>query len=260
LKQLTTSLWEIGAGTPERDGLPIALMFPFAGGSAYSMAEWRAEFAPAWRTVVVQYPGTGRRYSAPPARSLRELGEAAADELLSLGTTPPLLIGHSMGALVAHCTAVELERRGTAPSLLLASAASAPHRGTPEHEPIPLYDLPDDEFVDALHARGGIPEEAVADRTLLELFLPGIRADLKLVREHLAHGFDTVVSCPVLALGGSGDDVVPTAELAHWSSLTTGRFARSVRAGDHFFFRGGLDGLAQEVGELIGAARTVARP
>ncbi|QEV16644.1 thioesterase II family protein [Streptomyces alboniger] len=247
---LTKSLLEVGAA-PEREGLPVALIFPFAGGGGHSMNEWVVEFAPAWRTVVVQYPGRGRRQAEPFARSLRELAYAAVRDLLSLGMSAPLLIGHSMGALIAHCTATELQRHGASPQLLLASAGHPPHRGVPLSD-VPLsVDLTDAELIKTLDARGGIHPQVRQERALLDLFLPQLRADLGLVREHLRRGNSAAVSCPLLAMGASGDEVSPPAELPHWSALTTGEFAQRTWKGGHFYFQHGLDGLAEEVRNML---------
>jgi surfactin synthase thioesterase subunit len=61
-----------------------------------------------------------------------------------------------------------------------------------------------------------------------------LRSDLELV-ESYTNPAGPILSCPVIAMGGSHDpDTVPE-ELAGWRTVTAGPFRSMLFPGDHFF-------------------------
>jgi surfactin synthase thioesterase subunit len=94
--------------------------------------------------------------------------------------SPYAVFGHSMGAILGF----ELARRIEAlklphPCMLLVSGRAAPHL-PPVNEPI--HRLADAEFMAQIRSRyHGIPDEPLEQAEALRLFLPAIRADMRLV-------------------------------------------------------------------------------
>lgn len=235
--------WHEPAGPVPGDDRPCALLLPFAGGQAHSMREWARELGPGWRILVAEYPGRGRRAQDPPPATLGELAADLVDDYLALAPrTPPLLLGHSFGALVAHAAAARLESRGTTPGLLVLAAQAAPHTGTAEAAAAALLRLDDQELIRALGLADTLPADLLTPQ-LAALFLPPIRADLALARAHARTRPHPRVDCPVLAVGGRQDPLVPPDLVAAWSALAAGDFELRQVEGGHFFQRGGALGL-----------------
>lgn len=227
---------------PDAPEGPYALLFPFAGGNIHSMREWSAELGPGWRPLVAQYPERGRRLRTPMPATLCELSRQLVAAFLEFAPGErPLLLGHSLGAHLAHCAAVLLQEHGIMPRLLVV-AASRTADGTTRLGEVPLHDRSDAELIEALGLFSTVPE-ALADPRFAELFLPMVRADLRLGHDHLSAGFDRTVRCPVLAVGGTEDPVAAPGEVARWSRAAEGDFALELVRGGHFFQQVGDIGL-----------------
>ncbi|WP_055524416.1 alpha/beta fold hydrolase [Streptomyces graminilatus] len=248
MRPLSPSFWELtGAPGPE---LPVALVFPFAGGSAHSVREW-GERLPGFRTIAVQYPGHGGRTGEPFAESVEELAATLVKEYLAEFTEPPrLLLGHSMGSLVALEAALVLEQHGTPADVLVVSAAGPPGTRAGGDGPLsenshgsPLHLLDDEVLAASLVAAGGLPAETLNEPELLALALPVVRHDFRLGWDYASPSAGRTVSCPLVAVGGAADAAVPAEVLRAWAPLTTGTFTTRTWPGGHFYYREELPGL-----------------
>jgi surfactin synthase thioesterase subunit len=116
---------------------------------------------------------------------------------------------------------------------LFVSGRQAPFIG---HIRPPISHLDDDAFIDTVDQRyGGIPPEVLADRDLLMLLLPALRADLVALE-----GFEPLVGAPVetpiVAMRGDSDPLVTEDQLLPWAKATNGPFRVRQFPGGHFYF------------------------
>jgi len=182
-------------------------------------------------------------------RCLADLVPALAEGLAPLLDRPFALFGHSMGAVVAFEVARELRRRGAPePVLLAVSGRQAPRRLDPEP---PFCHLPDAEFLEELQRRyDGIPPEVLAEKELLQLLLPALRADVEAL-EGYVYAADAPLACRISCFGGEGDRHVTAVDLEAWRDETSGRVTVRTFRGGHFFVdsaRGEvLSALAQDL-------------
>ena len=190
--------------------------------------------SPGLEVKAVQLPGRGWRLREAPVRDLGPLAEQVAEAIVPFADRPFLLFGHSMGAWLGLLVARGLERRGVEPVALLASGRQAPALGCTEPE---LAGLSDDAFVDEVQRRyGGIPQLIREDHDLLALLLPALRADIEAL-ERYRHTPQPKLRCPIIALGGTDDPVVPVESLAGWAEETCGSFEIATFPGRHFYFQ-----------------------
>jgi medium-chain acyl-[acyl-carrier-protein] hydrolase len=96
--------------------------------------------------------------------------------------------------------------------------------------------LGDEELVAALAGLGGTPPEILADRELLSLLLPTVRADLCMCERYVCRPRDRLTG-PVHAFLGRDDPLVVSDEAARWREYTSGEFCVREFAGGHFYFR-----------------------
>ena len=224
--------WILGA-RPQQLARRRLFCVPYAGGAASAYRGW-SEMLPADVEVCpVQLPGRGSRFREAPFRKVSDLVPALAEGLLPLLDVPFALFGHSMGALVAFELARELRRRGAAAPVLLAlSGHQAPTR--PESEP-PFSHLPDAQFLEEVRRRyDGIPPEVLAEKELLQILLPVLRADIQ-VLETYTYAKEPPLDCPISCLGGEDDPHVSRADLEAWGAETCGPLRVHTFAGGHFF-------------------------
>ncbi len=164
-------------------------------------------------------------------------------ELADYMDKPFAFFGHSLGALIAFELTRRLRGRGSAvPELLFVSACDAPHL-LPK---LPLvHHLPDNEFLEAIKAFGGMPEAVLADQELLAMMLPILRADIKML-ETYKFKEEEPLAMPLYAAGGSTDEVVGREKLLAWERYTADHWEVQFFNGGHFFNR------KEDVGPFFG--------
>jgi surfactin synthase thioesterase subunit len=217
-------------------GRPGALVhifcLPHAGGGTASFQEWEAYVSPQIALLPVRPPGREVRFTEPPfahiAPLVGELQEAIAGALVG----PYVLLGHSLGALVAFELARALRRRGApAPLGLIVSGHPAPQL---ERVRPAAHALPDIALKQLLGELGGVSEEVLANDELLDLLLPLLRADLA-VEESYEYEPQAPLRTPIAAFAGEDDRVVRPADVARWREQTCCSFQMHLLPGGHFF-------------------------
>jgi medium-chain acyl-[acyl-carrier-protein] hydrolase len=225
--------------------------FPYAGVGASVYRPWFNLLPPEIELCAVQPPGREARFREPPFQEVGPLVDDLSESIEPFLDRDFAFFGHSMGA----CVAYELTRRlrqqeRPAPRWLFASGRRAPGLPNPE---TPLHTLSDPDFIIEIRRRyNGIPDEVMQYPELMELLLPGLRADIAAIERHSFEP-DEPLECPILALGGTQDPCVAVRELDAWRDRTTGPFALRLFPGDHFYLQSARDSLLDT---LVGALRS----
>jgi medium-chain acyl-[acyl-carrier-protein] hydrolase len=210
---------------------------PYAGGGSAVYYRWRATMPGGVDLVPICLPGREGRVGEPIGPDLKTVAIQVADEITPQLDRPFVLLGHSMGAWLAFELARELRcRAARLPGLLVVAASEPPDAPRPAE---PLHVLPDEEFLRRLQQRfDGIPPAVRDNPELLQLLLPMLRADVRLVETYQCEP-QPPLDVEILALGGTDDPSVSAAGLAGWRAHTTQKFSARLLPGDHFFlFRG----------------------
>ena len=225
------------------------ICFPHAGGGAAVFQPWAAPLGPELEVWAVRAPGRESRFHEAPLNTFDELQAAAVAGLQPVLDVPFAFFGHSLGGLLAFEVARARQRLGARPpAALIVAGTRAPD--LPRAEP-PISQLPDDNFIAALSSRyQGIPPAVLANRELLELCLPVLRADLRAVETYRCPP-DRPLACPLIALGGVHDPLVTAHELAAWSRHTTAAFVQRRVPGDHFFLNHSTPAVLDLVREAL---------
>ncbi|NKI41524.1 thioesterase II family protein [Streptomyces physcomitrii] len=194
-----------------RDSGPRRLIcVPFAGGSARSFTRLARELGEDWSVVAVQPPPPPGGHGRPPRPGDPEplaLTALAEDYLRVLDGDlhgPGLLLGHSLGAAVAH----EMARlRGADWPLDLRVVLSAPPAMGAGGS---LHELTDHQLLYTARQRGILPELPVSDDFVVRMLLPDFRRDLAVLRDgwHPAP-----VPASLALLGGTEDEACPPGTL-----------------------------------------------
>ena len=207
--------------------------FPYAGGGASLFRTWSADFPPEIEVCPVQLPGREGRISEPLFERLSPLVAAVDAGLRLLMDKPFAFFGHSMGALIAFELARTLRRRGApAPVHLFASGCLPPH--IPDRRP--FHHLSDADLIKGLIELGGMSEDMLQHKELLEFMVPILRAD-SAVTETNVYTEEAPLRCPITALGGIDDDLVTLEDMAAWRQHTSGAFVEERLPGSHFFLQ-----------------------
>ena len=238
------SAWlkRFSTGSP---GSPRLFCVPYAGGGPAVFRTWPRLLPPGAGVYGIRLPGRELRLAEPAFEELpplvEELTPILADEVPG---SPYVFFGHSLGALIAFAVCREFRRNGTAlPGTLIVSGAKAPH--LPHRKP-PIHDLPEPEFIEELRRMEGTPEEALANKELMDVLIPMLRADCS-VSETYNHTEEPPLPCRIVAFGGQDDEDVPVEDVEAWSVHTGSGFEHRIFPGGHFFMHSHETDVVNEV-------------
>jgi len=223
--------------------------FPFAGGGASFFRSWMQFAPPTIAICPMQPPGREERFVERPFDSMDALVRAATDALMPHLAHKYAFFGHSMGALAAFEIVHTLRERGAPlPVHFFVSGAPAPQVASR----IPaIHELPADEFLAEIQRYGGVPDEVMQSRELLDLMMPRLRADLAVTGTYV-YRERPPLAMPITALGGLRDDVVTPELVEAWREQTTAKFTFTPFDGGHFF----IHERSREIVSMVARALT----
>jgi medium-chain acyl-[acyl-carrier-protein] hydrolase len=214
------------------------LCFAHAGAGPSAFRDWPPALPASVDVCAVHLPGRGSRLAEAPYTRLVPLAGAVAEAIIAdrcglLRTAQRFaLFGHSLGALLAFEVARELRRRdGPRPSLLACAGCHAPQI-RPSRSPI--HHLPPSELLQRIRDLNGSPADVLANRELMEVLLPSLRADFEMY-ETYEHRREHRLGVPIVAFAGANDREVRLDDVAAWREQTSASFRLHVLPGDHFF-------------------------
>jgi surfactin synthase thioesterase subunit len=194
----------------------------------------------------VQLPGREDRLPEPPAASLAEVVAAVAAELAGLPRRRLLLVGISLGGLLAYELGLALEAAGNAAAGLLVLAARAPEFW----RNYPSENLPETE-------EAALLPPAVRDSAFAEYASAALRADLRLTAGYEL-GPTALATTPLWTASGSRDEVVTIEQMQGWRSRSVDFRSHQVLDADHHDITR-PDVLADSISALAGYERDARR-
>lgn len=227
---------------PDSPESPPLLVFPHAGSGASAYRGFSKVCSAKFRVIVFQYPGRQDRAAEAALPSLPAIAAGAFGEFAASEHNRGVSIvafGHSMGALVAFEFVRLAEASGLTVRQLNASAAVAPCRvaGKPPHP------QDDEDILDHLAKLEGTDAGVFANREIMRLALPAIKADYRAFDSYDCAD-DVKVATPIQALGGDRDPYVTLGDLYGWGKHTD-TVTVTVFDGGHFYLNDHLDAVAE---------------
>lgn len=206
-------------------------MFPFSGGSFYAYRAY-FQYLPAWLEMIpVEYPGHGRRMGEPLLTDMNEIVDDIYDAVKNELGTPYAFYGHSMGASVGYLLARKIRDENRAsPVHLFMSGRRGPSCESDKQS----HTLPDDLFLQKVCSYGGIPDEILNEKELLDLFLPIMKADFKAIETYRYHPAEPL-SVPMTVMIGESDTEVSKENALNWQKETSSPIVIETFDGGHFF-------------------------
>ena len=224
---------------------------PYAGGSAFSFHNWSEHLPSTIEVCPIELPGRGMRIKESTFTQMPLLVEELAQSLLPYLDKSFVFLGHSLGALVCFELARFLRKiDACSPTHLFISGHCAPQ--LPYTVP-PIHTLPDTEFIEELRRLHGTPEAALANKELMQLLLPALRADFAVFSDY-TYRSEPPLNLPITVFGGLQDPSVGREMLEAWQVQTSVGLNLQMFPGNHFFVHTAqlllLDSLSQTLNRI----------
>jgi surfactin synthase thioesterase subunit len=207
-------IWLQWIRRPEQPAQTV-VWFPFGGGMAHTCKLLADHLPTDWAVVGIEGPGR-LRTGGLPIPDIQRLAEYYCDQLGKDLLHAAILIGHSVGSLVAGMVAQELERRCT-PARALVMGAARPTNTIPLGNPLGCMDS--DQLFDwwrsiALDSLSSSSQE----RNLFDLHESTIRADLE-VYDSARYRLMRWEKTPAMLVLGEADHICPVTIADEWHHM-----------------------------------------
>ncbi|GLW70762.1 thioesterase [Kitasatospora phosalacinea] len=208
---------------------------PYAGGSPDLFRPWADQLDHEVELLALRLPGRGVRLREPLYDSWEPLVEDVFAALVEAGVAaePHAFFGHSFGARLAYELADRAAREfpGATRRLFVSGSRSPEH---PQHRPL-LHEMAPDAYLDAVRAMGGTPAEVLDDPAVMRLFLPTMRAEMRLAEIWSRPPGQPRLDVPITAMYGRDDPVDGRAATAGWRRHSLRPSELLELPGGHFF-------------------------
>ncbi|GAA2944045.1 MULTISPECIES: thioesterase domain-containing protein [Streptomycetaceae] len=224
----------------DRSAFATVVVFPQAGAGCLRLRSTASALPSGLNLLGVQMPGREDRLNDSPANSLSEVVARIGAELRDPALHRPLvLLGVSLGALIAYEVARKLEPEGAGPRSLVVAAARSPEYW----RSFPAADPPSAELTALLHP-------SVRDSGTARYALATLRSDVRLMAGYQVPS-TPLTSTSLRSVSGSRDDVATTAQMSGWRDRSTHYQGHQVISADHHAFmdQDVLIGILSDVAE-----------
>ncbi|MBF7155839.1 thioesterase II family protein [Bacillus albus] len=219
--------------------------FHHAGGSSSAYYNWKDYLNKGIKIIPIELAGRGKRLKEPVYTSMEEAVLDIYDLMKpNLDGSPFAMFGHSMGALLVYEMIQKIhDVKGISPIHAFFSGRLPVHTIDQQKR----YTLPDQELKKYIVDLGGIPLELQSYDEILDMFLPIIRADFKLVETYELKEKISPFTFNISILYGYDDKLVDNQRLIEWADYTSKQCYFYGYQGGHFF----INDFTEEVVKVI---------
>lgn len=228
--------------------------FPYAGANAAYYRPWGHLLPDDIELWPIELPGRGVRFGEPLQAEMLSLAHDIAAAIAEHADIPFALFGHSMGSAIAFATALRLLDRRLRPIALIASGRVAPQRVRKRG----IHRLADEGIIAEIRRLGGTPEEILSNRELMDLVLPVVRNDYRLIETYQPET-DARIESPIHVFCGRDDLDAAEEDLEAWQDLTTRSCCLEYFDGDHFYLNEKKHEVVAAVVECLRMMNGIAR-
>ncbi|RIU88360.1 thioesterase II family protein [Oceanobacillus picturae] len=225
----------------------ILFCLPYAGGSETIYHSWKNHLHPSIQIVPIELKGRGKRFNEFFYESLEEAVDDIFENIKDrIANDDFAIYGHSMGSLLVYELYYKIsELNLKKPKHLFFSGYKAP---SIIRERENTYTLPNYEFMKKVMELGGTPKELMKNKELLEIILPIIRSDFKIIETYNYEEREEKIACDVSILNGKQDSI-NLEEILTWKNHVCRDFKVYNFEGNHFF----INNNAENITSIINA-------
>lgn len=216
---------------------------PHAGGSASVYSKWKHFFQPFVEVVPIELAGRGTRLQENLYHSMEQAVNDIYKQIKEqLDSGPYAILGHSMGALLAfELLNMVRSLEHNLPELIIFSGRKPPNQKVDKYRHL----LSEEEFKKELSIMGGTPKELLLNEEILKIFIPIIRADIKIVETYTLREKVNAFDCDFLVINGKEDILTSVDEMGAWSMYSNRQCEIVHFNGGHFFLHENIERISQ---------------
>ncbi len=224
---------------------------PHAGASATLYLQCQKYFD-GGEIIPLDPPGRGRRMSEPMCETIEEMVTDLKAQLISHISPGDdfSFYGHSMGALLTYELLHEMMRDGIRlPSHIFISGRNSP--SVPQLTRI--HKLSGQHFIDRILKFGGTNPEFFDNPVLVKLYVPIMRADMKIVETYRHPKRDSLLPVNISCFFSPDDPCIRQKSVEKWATVTSGTFRMHYFEGNHFFIFYEFENIVRIIQETLSA-------
>lgn len=193
--------------------------------------------------LPIELKGRGKRYNEIFYKTLDEAVEDIFKQIKGeIIDDDYAIYGHSMGSILGYELYYKIyENNLRKPNHIFFSGHEAPKVKKSKGN---LHCLPDLDFMNKVIDLGGTPQELIEDKEVMEIFLPIIRNDFKILETYVYKEKREKIKCDVTILNGKQDSIKLEGILA-WKSHADKGFKIYNFEGNHFFINDNVEKIAE---------------
>ncbi|PFJ04299.1 thioesterase [Bacillus cereus] len=227
--------------------------FPHAGGSAFSYSKWKNYFNPYIEVVPIELAGRGYRIEESLYQSMEEAVNDVYNIIVEqIDYFPYILYGHSMGSLIAYEVARKIQNSNNVlPEFLVVSGRNHPNSKIKNIR----HNLSNEQFKREVIAMGGTSSEVLQSEELMEIFLPILRADFKIVETYIHDNSIQACDIEFLIFNGKNDEFTTYDQIKKWEQYTSKTCTFHSFEGNHFFLNENIEEIANSIMRKLDSKR-----
>ncbi|WP_346961707.1 thioesterase domain-containing protein [Clostridium sp.] len=227
----------------------VLFCLPYAGGSESIYYKWKRHLKLSIELEPIELKGRGRRFNETFYESLEEAVDDIFENIKDkIAEDDFAIYGHSMGSLLAYELYYKIGKLNVRkPKHIFFSGYKAPSFIKEKED---IYKLPDNEFIKEVIDLGGTPEELVENEELLQLFIPILRSDFRILENYIYREKKDKIQCDISILNGKDDDITLEETLA-WKNHGAKGFKVYNFEGNHFFINTNVESITNIINKTL---------
>lgn len=219
--------------------------FPYAGGAAAIYNTFVDNIGDDIELVAIQLPGRAELMFDELIKDMDKLINILYKHMSLSINEPYAFFGYSMGGAIAYALTKKIEESSSNnPKFTIISATKPPFM----YNEYSNHTLSDEGLTDILRKHSASPKEVLDSKDMMELLLPGIRADYQLIETYKIQRSPNISTQVILF--NSEEDLEKEVMLT-WKDYLKIEPKYIEFEGGHFFIHSQLNMLIQEIKNLI---------
>jgi len=225
------------------------LCLPYAGAASSCYYKWRYYLDSYIEIIPVELAGHGKRFGEPFYGNFQQaINDIVQIIQREISNEKYVIFGHSMGSILAYESVLRLKDLGRClPIHIILSGRTPPNINTDIKE---IYQTSDQKLLEQLMEMGGTSAEVINNHEIIEMFLPIIRADYKLLAEYI-YDEQRIVDCDISVFYGKEDPNTNYYDIKKWDNFTRGHCHYYDFPGNHFFINKYINEVTETINRVI---------